>query len=586
MFCAQSCPQDGKTEIIMKKERIFNKIVTVFLVASFILTAFASCGNKKEQIKENEDKNEKTEISLDEYTIVRYDRSKESIASKTVEIRNILREDFGIDLAIATDWYAPTNTPDPNAKEILVDMTNRKESADALKKLEEREGDAYIIDITENKIVILGKTEFSTIRAIDFFIENYLLGSGEEGKINIMTMETVMRDYTAVMTITVGDKLDIDVEVISTAFAVPEKGYVNVMGYLTQANRAHYPSITELKYQKNEKDNGKLIATFCLGDTPVKGGPNTQACVLESTDGGATWEIIARPEETIDKSIKGISMAHIYELPAKVGDMPAGTLLYSGNSVNYSRKSHIAVWRSFDCGRTWEEYVIIAEGGGTKEGVWEPFMWYEESDGYLYCFYSDDSDPRHDQKLVYKRSKDGVSWSDIVDVCTFSDPDDRPGMFVMTKMGNGEYFMVYEYYGSVDGYVYYKTTKDITSWDPTNPGKQLKVSAGGYTIGSSPSCIWTSAGGENGTLIVTGKFEKNGDGKHRMFVSFDYGRTWDTMENPLPYDLENDALNTNRIGHSAAFFVGSDPSVIYYMNTTDIPETGRQRIQFARLKIN
>jgi hypothetical protein len=93
-------------------------------------------------------------------------------------------------------------------------------------------------------------------------------------------------------------------------------------------------------------------------------------------------------------------------------------------------------------------------------------------------------------------------------------------------------------------------------------------------------------GGENGTLIVTGKFEKNGDGKHRMFVSFDYGRTWDTMENPLPYDLENDALSTNRIGHSAAFFVGSDPSVIYYMNTTDIPETGRQRIQFARLKIN
>ena len=61
MFCAQSCPQDGKTEIIMKTESVFNKIVTVFLAASFILTAFASCGNKEEQIKENEDKNEKTE---------------------------------------------------------------------------------------------------------------------------------------------------------------------------------------------------------------------------------------------------------------------------------------------------------------------------------------------------------------------------------------------------------------------------------------------------------------------------------------------------------------------------------------------
>ena len=567
----------------MKKIGFVYKLTVIMLALSFVASAFTACKKEeKEPVKEEDT----TTVDLSEYSIVRYDRSKDSVMDKTVALRMALKESLGLDLSINSDWYNPNTPPDPNAKEILIDTTNRKESADALAKLEEREGDAYIIDITENKIVILGKTENSTVRAIAYFIENYLLTSTEAGKIDVLDGNTVINDYTAVINITVGDKLNIDVEVISTVFAVPDKGYVNVMGYLTQANRAHYPSVLELKYQKNEEDNGKLIGTFCLGDTPVKGGPNTQACVMESTDGGLTWEVIARPEETIDKSIKGISMAHIYELPAQVGDMPAGTLLYSGNSVVYSRKSHIAVWRSFDCGHTWEEYVIIAEGGGTKEGVWEPFMWYEPSDGYLYCFYSDDSDPKHDQKLVYKRSKDGVNWSDIVDVCTFNNPKDRPGMFVMTKMGNGEYFMVYEYYGSVDGYVYYKTTKDITSWNPTDPGKQLQVSAGGHTIGSSPSCIWTKAGGDCGTLIVTGKFEENGDGTHRMFVSFDYGKTWETMENPLTYDLENDALDTNRIGHSASLVIGSDPSVIYYMNTTDIPETGRQRIQFARFRIN
>ncbi|MBE6607189.1 MAG: exo-alpha-sialidase [Ruminococcaceae bacterium] len=571
----------------MPKNAVIYKAVSVVLTLTLVLSAlviFTACGKK-----EDEDPTKKKNdvfIDLSSYSLIRYDRSKNSVVDKTAQLKIAIEDELNVTLSIQSDWYNPNNAPDPNAKEILVDKTNRKESTDALAKLEEKENDAFIIDITENKIVILGKTESSTVRAIAYFIENYVLASAEEGKIDILHGKTVIKDYTSVMSITIGNKLDIDVEIISDVFVVPDKGYVNVMGYLTQANRAHYPSVLELKYQPNKENNGKLIGTFCLGDTPVNGGPNTQACVMESSDGGKTWEVIARPDETIDTSIKGISMAHIYELPAQLGDMPAGTLLYSGNSVNYSRKSHIAVWRSFDCGYTWEEYVIIAEGGGTKEGVWEPFMWYEPSDGYLYCFYSDDSDPRHDQKLVYKRSKDGKNWSDIVDVCTFNDPADRPGMFVMTKMGNGEYFMVYEYYGSKNGYVYYKTTKDITSWNPTDPGKQIFASGSSHTIGSSPSCIWTRAGGKHGTLIVTGKWEEGGDGKHRMFVSFDYGKTWETMENPLTYDLENDILNTNRTGHSASLVVGSDPYIIYYMNTTDVPETGRQRIQFAKLKIN
>ena len=41
--------------------------------------------------------------------------------------------------------------------QILIDKTNRKESSDALAKLDGKEKDAYLIDITENKIVILGK---------------------------------------------------------------------------------------------------------------------------------------------------------------------------------------------------------------------------------------------------------------------------------------------------------------------------------------------------------------------------------------------------------------------------------------------
>ncbi len=73
---------------------------------------------------------------------------------------------------------------------------------------------------------------------------------------------------------------------------------------------------------------------------------------------------------------------------------------------------------------------------------------YCEEDGYLYCFYSDDTGSTasgsHDQTIVYKRSKDGVTWSNAVEVIACTDSRWRAGMPVITKMGNGEYFLVFE----------------------------------------------------------------------------------------------------------------------------------------------
>ncbi len=566
----------------MKINNIFFRLLSLLIALSFVTAAFCACGG------ENPGEEKKEYLDISGYTIIRRDTSDARVTSETSAFKKTIESMLGITLTVKTDWYAPTNAPDPNAKEVLIDLTNRQESSDALAKLEDKEDDAYIIDITENKIVILGKTTLGTVRAMKYFVNNYVKPSKETGKVDLSAGKTVEKDYNIVKNITVGDKLDVDVEVISTLFETPPKRYEEVLGYLCSIEKAQYPSIVELKYQKNEADNGKLIAIFTLCAQPVKGGPNTEGSVWESSDGGESWKLIARPEETIDTSIQGISMAHIYELPAQVGDMPAGTLLYSGNSVNYSRKSHIGVWRSFDAGYTWEEYTIVATAGGLGEGIWEPFMWYEESDGYLYCFYSDDSDPKHDQKLVYKRSKDGKNWSAITEVCALKDPAARPGMFVMTKMGNGEYFMVYEYCGTNDCHIYYKTTNDITKWNPSDEGTLLEIPSGGKNIilGSSPSCVWTPAGGESGTLIVTGKWENNKDGKtHHLYVSFDYGKNWETMEIPLPYDEYNDVRDTKRVGYSPSLVVGSDPSVVHYINMTDVPETGLPRIQYAKLKI-
>ena len=385
----------------------------------------------------------------------------------------------------------------------------------------------------------------------------------------------------------------------------PGRKYTVNAGEPFAISGASYPSITELCHQSDEKNNGKLIVT-CSAPA-CEGDRSTSACVMMSADGGRTWECIARPHETLRPDLRNVgSMAHIYELPAQVGDMPAGTLLYSYNSVIYGtmedRKSGdciLAVWRSFDCGYTWEEYVIIDEGGGIREGVWEPFMTYCEEDGYLYCVYSDDSDPDHDQKISYKRSKDGVNWegengksgtgngTDVepVDMVAIEEFEYRPGMPVITKMGNGEYFMIYEQFGTTwkGCPLYYRTTKDLANWGEANYDGVRVVTDDGRIAHSSPSCLWVPAGGECGTLLVTGKSASNNG---FIFASFDYGKTWEGIEDPIG-SRHTDTIG-KRLGYSSGLWLGRDKKTVYYVSSTnsDCDPDNKQMIAFAKLTID
>ena len=218
-------------------------------------------------------------------------------------------------------------------------------------------------------------------------------------------------DYEIVDNIYIDGKLDMDIRTISTVLS-SSQSYSDVLGYNARLDSVYFPSVIELQYQSNQKNNGKLIAATSIGETgrPDSVDPSLGA-VLESTDGGATWEVIFRPVETIKPWFWAGQMAHIYELPAKLGSMPAGTLIYSVNTVNYGDineggtnvgYSHISMFISYDAGKTWTQSPnIIAEGCGLELGVWEPVMFYDN--GYLYCFYSDDRGDgitAPDQKIV------------------------------------------------------------------------------------------------------------------------------------------------------------------------------------------
>lgn len=521
-------------------------------------------------------------IDLDNYAIIYHENADLSLIEKAESLSLAIKEFHGITIPVLS------NESQPNDKKAIFVGNSSLIPPDICVKLSMEDAeDAFIIDFSKKNAAIFGKSEKSSLRAIDYFIENYI-NSSNNGIITLQEGNSVIKPF-----ITLENGSEIVVETVSTVFEVTPGTYYGGI-YPSRLSKSYYPSVIELQY--NGKNNGKLIAILAVNDTPTSAYKDldTNSCVMESSDGGKTWKMIARPQETINPvytaddgteyAIQGISMAHIYELPTQVGNMPAGTLLYSGTSVNYDCYSQIAIWRSFDCGYTWEEFTVLDSAGGTREGVWEPFTWYEKSDGYLYCFYSDDSDPLHDQKIVYKRSKDGVSWSEKFEVCSFKKQTDRPGMMIMTQMDSGEYLMVYEYYGSYGGQVFYKITDDISDWNPTSSGTLLKA-PNGYTVKGGPACIWTPAGSKNGIIIASGKEDYDGGQQHLLFVSFDYGESWTTMENPLPYDITLDSKDTNRIGHSPVFIVGADPSVIYYLNTTVNAENGFQRVEFAKLRI-
>lgn len=127
----------------------------------------------------------------------------------------------------------------------------------------------------------------------------------------------------------------------------------------------------------------------------------------------------------------------------------------------------------------------------------------------LICYYSDQRDPQYGQKLVHQTTTDLLSWSSVVNDVVYPTYTDRPGMTTVAHLPNGSYIMTYEYGGgpTIDNSstyefpVYYRINEDperfaesvgwpVITKDKTQPS-------------GSPYVVWSSTGGENGTVVVS-----------------------------------------------------------------------------------
>lgn len=327
--------------------------------------------------------------------------------------------------------------------------------------------------------------------------------------------------------------------------------------------------------------NGDMLATFeCLTaglEAQKPGYP-----IYRSVDNGKTWELQTVVRET-DKTLQSEWNPFLLELAKPLGDYPAGTVLLAGCSIDaaHSKSSAIRLYASVDGGKSFGAPITVAAAGGLENGVWEPYL-MQLDDGRLVCFYSDDTDAVCSQKIVYRVSENGIDFGDAVDVVASSVPSERPGMAVTTRLADGSYFMVYEVVNHRSGAVnpiMYRYSRDGLDWgDAADIGTEL-VSVDGKALGSAPYCAWTPLGGEQGTIVVSGTFMRAGISKTGtdLFISKDNGKTWTTVEHPVPYDA-----SVTNVGYSNCIAFSSDGRTLYALNNPTKENNGaRSQIVFA-----
>lgn len=331
--------------------------------------------------------------------------------------------------------------------------------------------------------------------------------------------------------------------------------------------------------------NNVLLATHSAMTAGLE-DYNPRYPVYRSVDQGKTWDIISY----VTDELTGVNSEwnpHLFELEKPCGDYPAGTVVLAACSIDAGHmvQSHIRLYFSRDGGMTFDQGVIVASAGGLEEGVWEPFL-LQLDDGRLVCYYSDDSDPKCSQKIVYKVSSDCVNWGNTVDVVATDVFKERPGMPVVTRLGDGSYFMVYEVVdkdGASGNPVCYRTSKDALDWgDPKFIGEEIVNYDGSMALGSAPYCAWTPVGGENGTLIVSGTFMRKGYSSTGTdyFLSNDNGKSWMTIPHVIPYTV------ADHVGYSNAFIFSADGKIMYAINNPQDPRNPeKSKIVFAAVEL-
>jgi nucleoside-diphosphate-sugar epimerase len=189
-----------------------------------------------------------------------------------------------------------------------------------------------------------------------------------------------------------------------------------------------------------------------------------------------------------------------------------------------------------------------------------------------------------------------------IDVVANNNLHARPGMAIVTKMGNGQYALVFESHsGSSIRGIYLKVTNNLEVWDAADTGVRIRTNQN-VGLASAPAMTWTPNGSPNGTLIITGQYNTDSSTGNAnlsatrcdMFLSFDYGQTFVNAPNRILDDNDVTGLSGNatsdnpdiRSGYSAGLFTAQDGSVYYVNNHKPTKSANYGVFVFAKFTIS
>ncbi|MBA3817771.1 MAG: RICIN domain-containing protein [Deltaproteobacteria bacterium] len=228
--------------------------------------------------------------------------------------------------------------------------------------------------------------------------------------------------------------------------------------------------------------------------------------IFESVDGGQTFELVGRIDG--DYSLGGVCCATLYELPAALGALPAGALLWSASvgGDNPAAPMSVPVFASTDRGRTWSflSRVVIASKPRSQGGLWEP-EFTQLADGSLICHYSDETDAGHSQKLVARRSTNGVAWSAPREIVALTPVGARPGMAVIRKSPAGPFVMTFEICGTDGCATHLRFSADGWEWGNANDAGLRPATLDGKHFRHAPTLAFAGAPGSNGRFYLIGQ---------------------------------------------------------------------------------
>lgn len=263
------------------------------------------------------------------------------------------------------------------------------------------------------------------------------------------------------------------------------------------------------------------------------------ARLFESDDHGGSWHRLGRIEPVQGRRMRCCET--LFALPQPVGSLPAGTLLFAA-SYWVARVPAIVIFTSADQGQSWNYIGAPVHRGRVGHGLWEP-CFAIAADGALVMAWSDETDPRHSQKLAQIRTRDGVHWQDEMDTVTSDVRADRPGMPTVSRSSDGRYLMTYEICGpTANCGVFSRMSRDGWNYgDPEWLGVKTET-ADGHTLHSAPSNAWSAAAGlPDGIFVLVAKKILQKDGSMsplsgaRLFVSTDPSATgfWSMIDAPV-----------------------------------------------------